>query len=717
MASNQNSKRDQEKKDKRKRTVVYSTKKIQEILDSMNSGYEPDMTPFFENDIDFRDANVPFEMTEWEKEEWLKCSLDPEYFIANYVKFQTDYGYKTVKLREYQKKMVHLMGDEDWNSDLETFVPKSRYNIIMCSRQMGKTTTVCSVFLHYMLFHVERNLFITANKGTTATEIVNKLTEMLKGLPFWLKPGIIKKNQSSLKFDNGCYMLSAAASKTPATSFTIHFMYVDEAALIANNIIDDYWKSVFPTLSSSKVSKIVLTSTPRGRQNLFYRLWEGSQQCKNSFKNLRADWWENPDHDEAWAEQQKADFGEEEFAQEFELQWDVAVSKLIRGTDNQFMNRIRKEYVNVDIPSVPKEYCDNFYWHPSFDPNSIDNKWKRFVIIGDTAEGKAIQISGKNTTDYNVLQIFEMQLMPYHRILKNMRDKKIDITDCFRFRQVGVYMDNLTDEETMGKAAKYLVYYVFRSGSKIMGSYLDNTRILIEMNFNGKNFLNKFMDDDHWYEEIVFKTHHTKPVPGKYMKKSFGFKTTTGGKGIGKAYFCENGAKMITDRRVIVSHYNKNENLSTLAQLNAFDKIRKSNNSDYFIYGGVGLHDDLAYSVLNCSRVVEIEEYKEWIEDYFTTGIEKDSNWQKVAMLLRKSVEKDEGSMTDKEFSDMYTGGGVTPYNNFNRQTMNYPTFNQGVLNGQTYGTLMRGGLLSKGGIQNPYLGKGVVNPYLNRNR
>ena len=717
MASNQNSKRDQEKKDKRKRTVVYSTKKIQEILDSMNSGYEPDMTPFFENDIDFRDANVPFEMTEWEKEEWLKCSLDPEYFIANYVKFQTDYGYKTVKLREYQKKMVHLMGDEDWNSDLETFVPKSRYNIIMCSRQMGKTTTVCSVFLHYMLFHVERNLFITANKGTTATEIVNKLTEMLKGLPFWLKPGIIKKNQSSLKFDNGCYMLSAAASKTPATSFTIHFMYVDEAALIANNIIDDYWKSVFPTLSSSKVSKIVLTSTPRGRQNLFYRLWEGSQQCKNSFKNLRADWWENPDHDEAWAEQQKADFGEEEFAQEFELQWDVAASKLIRGTDNQFMNRIRKEYVNVDIPSVPKEYCDNFYWHPSFDPNSIDNKWKRFVIIGDTAEGKAIQISGKNTTDYNVLQIFEMQLMPYHRILKNMRDKKIDITDCFRFRQVGVYMDNLTDEETMGRAAKYLVYYVFRSGSKIMGSYLDNTRILIEMNFNGKNFLNKFMDDDHWYEEIVFKTHHTKPVPGKYMKKSFGFKTTTGGKGIGKAYFCENGAKMISDRRVIVSHYNKNENLSTLAQLNAFDKIRKSNNSDYFIYGGVGLHDDLAYSVLNCSRVVEIEEYKEWIEDYFMTGIEKDSNWQKVAMLLRKSVEKDEGSMTDKEFSDMYTGGGVTPYNNFNRQTMNYPTFNQGVLNGQTYGTLMRGGLLSKGGMQNPYLGKGVVNPYLNRNR
>ena len=916
MASNQNSKRDQEKKDKRKRTVVYSTKKIQEILDSMNSGYEPDMTPFFENDIDFRDANVPFEMTEWEKEEWLKCSADPEYFIGKYVSFQTDKGWKPVELREYQKKFIHLVNDEHWSDEVDTFVPDNKEVICLMARQSGKcfcdnttvrlplidnvsdksvcfkevpvfelyysnikepslndiiayklrkfdfyrcksdgvvhrlvrkllyfldsqkfkgydsqekiveslgmkdtkvatvgkyntakeihrtkpfgvyrlrlvngmemdcadehlvrtmdgfkfvkdltlldfvetdsgsfeqvesvvdlgtrefmfdlsvsesdhtlltngilshnTTTVCSSLLHYLLFSVERNMCITATKGQTTLEIVNKLTEMIKRLPYFLKPGIIKKNQKSLKFDNGCYVYSAPASKSPATGFTVHFMYIDEAALIPSNIIDDYWTSVYPTLSSSKVAKIVLTSTPRGRQNLFARLWFDSEQKRNTFKNLKVEWWENPDHDEAWAEKERRNFGEEEFAQEYELQWDVAASKLIRGTDNQFMNRIRKEYVNVDIPSVPKEYCDNFYWHPSFDPNSIDNKWKRFVIIGDTAEGKAIQISGKNTTDYNVLQIFEMQLMPYHRILKNMRDKKIDITDCFRFRQVGVYMDNLTDEETMGSAAKYLVYYVFRSGSKIMGSYLDNTRILIEMNFNGKNFLNKFMDDDHWYEEIVFKTHHTKPVPGKYMKKSFGFKTTTGGKGIGKAYFCENGAKMITDRRVIVSHYNKNENLSTLAQLNAFDKIRKSNNSDYFIYGGGGLHDDLAYSVLNCSRVVEIEEYKEWIEDYFMTGIEKDSNWQKVAMLLRKSVEKDEGSMTDKEFSDMYTGGGVTPYNNFNRQTMNYPTFNQGVLNGQTYGTLMRGGLLPKGGIQNPYLGKSVVNPYLNRNR
>lgn len=704
--------KEQQKREKRKKTVVYSTAKIQEILDSMNSGYEPDMTPFFENDIEFKDANVPFELTDEEQEERLRCSVDPEYFIAKYVQFQTDYGYKTVQLREYQKKFIHLVNDEHWDDKIETFVPDNQYVISMQSRQMGKTTSICASFLHYILFHNERNMFITANKGQTTSEIINKLTEMLKRLPWFLKPGIVKKNQSSIKLDNGCYVYSSPASKSPATGFTVHFMYIDEAALIPSNIIDDYWKSVFPTLSSSKVSKIVLTSTPRGRQNLFYRLWERSEQGKNSFVTFRADWWENPEHDDAWAEQQRADFGEEEFAQEFELQWDVAASKLIRGSDNQFMNRIKKEFKTVDIPSIPRELSNCFYWHPDFDPTSIDNYKKKFVLIGDTAEGKELQINGKNTPDYNVLQIFQMELMPWFRIKRNSIDGKIKITDCFRFRQVGVYIDNFHDEGQMGTAAKYLVYHTFKSG---IGP-IDNIRILIEMNFNGKNFLEKFMDSDKWYEELVFKTHHTKPVPGKYHKKDFGFKTTSGGKGIGKSYFCEEGAKMITQRRTIISHCHQNGNLSSIAELNAFDKIRKTEKSDYFVYGGVGLHDDLAYCVLNCSRVVEIPEYSEWIENYFLTGCEKNANWFKIAHLLKVAEEKSDEVVSDKDFIKIYADGGATPFNNFNSSNMGYRQ-NQSMTYGQ---------MLNKNSISNPYLNSGslaspylqrksISNPYLNR--
>lgn len=708
MAGYLSSKKEQEKKDRRKKTVVYSSAKIEEILKSMNSGYEPDMTPFFENDINFRDANVPFEMTDWEKEEWLKCSVDAEYFISTYVKFQTDHGYKNVVLREYQKNFVHLLCDEVYDEEYDEFVPENQSIVGLMSRQLGKTTSTCGSFAWYMLFHNERNLFITANKGQTTSEIVNKLTEMVARLPYFLKPGIVKKNQHSLKFDNGCYLYSAPASKSPATGFTIHFMYIDEAALIPSNIIDDYWKSVYPTLSSSKISKIVLTSTPRGRQNLFYRLYDGGLNRRNSFKTIRADWWENPDHDEEWERKTKADFGEEEFAQEFELQWDVAASKLVRGTDSQFMNRIRQTFKTVDISDIPVELCNCFLWHPNFDPTSQDNYKKHFVIIGDTAEGKELQISGKNKSDYNVLQIFEMELMPAHRILKNALDKNISITDCFRFRQVGVYADNLHDMEQMGKACRYLIYNTWKNG---IGK-IDNTRILIEMNFNGKNFLKQIMDSDYWYEELVFKTHHTQPVPGKYTKREFGFKTTAGGKGIGKSYFCEEGAKMITQRRTIISQYHKDDNLCTIAELNAFDKIRKTNNSDYFVYGGVGLHDDLAYSVLNCSRVVEIPEYRDWMDEYFNNYLDpQNRNWKKVAEILKKAVQKDDEGMSDNDFSTIYTNGIPTQGNNF---AINNKHFNLGE------------GMLSKRPsvnpylnktIQNPYLQKKVTNPYLQKNR
>lgn len=198
MASNQNSKRDQEKKDKRKRTVVYSTKKIQEILDSMNSGYEPDMTPFFENDIDFRDANVPFEMTEWEKEEWLKCSLDPEYFISKYVSFQTDKGWKPVELREYQKKFIHLVNDEHWSDEVDTFVPDNKEVICLMARQSGKcfcdNTTIRLPFVDLSeIYKTKRNLSLRRWLVGKFAKFVEKNMKLFQKLKDFVAKNVVIK--------------------------------------------------------------------------------------------------------------------------------------------------------------------------------------------------------------------------------------------------------------------------------------------------------------------------------------------------------------------------------------------------------------------------------------------------------------------------------------------------------------------------------------------
>ncbi len=168
----------------------------------------------------------------------------------------------------------------------------------MASRQTGKTTTIAAFFAWYLCFHTDRNLLILANKQATTTEIVSKVADVFRGLPFFLKPGIREMQKLGLKLDNGCMLTSQATTKTAAIGFAIHVLYVDEFAHIPPTSIRQFWRSVYPTLSSSLISQCIISSTPDGMDNLFYELWDKSVKKKNTFYNKRVDWWEVPGHDE-----------------------------------------------------------------------------------------------------------------------------------------------------------------------------------------------------------------------------------------------------------------------------------------------------------------------------------------------------------------------------------------------------------------------------------
>lgn len=690
-----------EKEKPKKKARVYSTKIIDEIMNDRKQGYITDETPFFEGEVEFRAADLLFQLTEAEKEEWQACAINPIYFIEKYCRFMTDKGRRTVSLREYQKRFIHLIGDEIWDDELDVSLPLSRFCIALMSRQMGKTTTVAAYFCWYMCFHKDRNLAVVANKEKTAKEIVSKMIDVFKGLPFFLRPGIINKSVTALKLDNGCYMYCAATSKTPATGDTIHVMYIDEAALIPNNIMDDFWASVYPTLSASKVSQIILTSTPRGRQNLFYRLWDGSKKKMNSFKNIRVDWWEHPDHDEAWAEEQRRNFTPELFAQEFELQFDVDASKLVRGKDFKFMHRIQKEYVRRDIECMPKKLCEHTWWHPDFDPTSIftDVINSRFLMVLDTAEGKEEGTAGRTDSDYNIIQIFKVELMNPRKVQEFAIDRKIKIEDCFRYRQVGVYMDNDNDENEMVKTLKYLVYDVFHAGT----GPIDNVRVLIEMNFNGSNVLNKLIDHYNWYEALVPKTYWVKPVPGQVTRKKPGFKMTGGSRG--KAYYCELGAKMITKKQIIVNHYNPTDEMCSIAELNAFGKVKKGQS---FTYEGIALHDDLAITILNVSRAVEMEEVQIWLQDYFD-HMPMSRRKLGIAKILKIASEAMAAeSNSEGMFDALYRNHSPQPSQGYQGGGYNVQQMNPYIGRGGTNPYIGRG-------VNNPYIGKATSNPYTGR--
>ena len=268
--------------------MVFTTKLVDESTDKINDGIvvKRYQNPWLKSEIGLRRSGVAFRMTPDEQQKYVRCALDINYFVEEYCRVKREDGsVGPIFLRDYQKEI------------LNNFV-NSRFNILMASRQVGKTISAAIFMLHKILFDNDKNIMIVANKGDTAVEIVDKIKSIYSLLPFFLKPGIKTWNQKSLTFENGCRIKTSARTKTPAIGFTIDVLYLDEFAHIPSNIIEPYYTAAFPTTAAVQNSKIIITSTPNG-MNLFHKLLtdaerpEGDPQ-KNNYKAMRVYWYQVP---------------------------------------------------------------------------------------------------------------------------------------------------------------------------------------------------------------------------------------------------------------------------------------------------------------------------------------------------------------------------------------------------------------------------------------
>ncbi len=274
--------------EQQEKQMVFTTRLVDEATDKINDGIviKRYQNPWLKSEVGLRRAGVTFKMSADEQQEYIRCALDVHYFVEKYCKVKREDGsIGNILLRDYQKEI------------LDNFV-NSRFNILMASRQVGKTISSAIFMLHKILFDNDKNIMIVANKGDTAVEIVDKIKSIYTLLPFFLKPGIKTWNQKSLTFENGCRIKTSARTKTPAIGFTIDVLYLDEFAHIPSNIIEPYYTAAFPTTAAVQNSKIIITSTPNG-MNLFHRLLtdaerpEGDPQ-KNNYKAMRVYWYQVP---------------------------------------------------------------------------------------------------------------------------------------------------------------------------------------------------------------------------------------------------------------------------------------------------------------------------------------------------------------------------------------------------------------------------------------
>lgn len=608
-------------------TTIWNSQLVQQSLEKLRMGIPTDLTCFHMGDIELKTGNLLYQLTHEEIEEFHNCSRDIVYFVEKYCRFLTDTGRRVVKLRDYQKKILRALASETWNEKTEDLIPQIRNLIMLQSRQSGKTTTIAAYFAWYMCFHSDRNLAILANKQTTAFEIVGKVIDVFKGLPFFLKPGIINAGAGGMKLDNGCMLTSQATTKTAQIGFTIHVLYADEFAHIQKSIARHFWRSVYPTLASSEVSQCIISSTPNGTDNVFFDIWDRSQKGMNDFMSIRVDWWEVPGHDEEWKQRMIANFGEENFAQEFGLDFNQAGSNLLlRGSDLKFLSRLEKEYVFHDLEKTDLDdlLYRNLKWDPGFDPNAeFNSKEHRFVLSIDTGEGKDEDEVKDN--DYNVCNIFRIEPKSIAQ-LKKLRKDELIIKNMFRFVQIGLYRDNIKDEENCAKVTRSIVFEQF--GEELC-------KVLIEMNFNGKHFLDKFSEHDKYDESVVLNTYHTKPIPGERTpRKKPGFKT-----GANKDFYCKLGKKLVSQRILII---NEKE---TLKEFKAFGKNKHGS------WKGLGVHDDIAMSTVNISHLFDESEYDDWLFDFLDEMEDSDIK-RYINELLEKYSENSD--MSDEAFKELY---------------------------------------------------------------
>lgn len=181
------------------------------------------------------------------------------------------------------------------------------------------TTLLTIMILWYVMFNEDKTVLIISNKEDTSEEILQRIKLAYEEIPAFLKPAVITWQGQTIKFANGSRIKISATSANSARGLSVNLLAVDECSIIDDFKADDFFKAVLPTISSSKKSKIILTSTPKGTNNYFYRVYQESLTGKSAWKSMSVPWYMIPGRDEEWRRMALSDCGGDEklFLQEY----------------------------------------------------------------------------------------------------------------------------------------------------------------------------------------------------------------------------------------------------------------------------------------------------------------------------------------------------------------------------------------------------------------
>jgi len=331
-------------------------------------------------------ANVQQSWTKKQLQEYTLCMEDPIYFIQNYVKIiSLDEGLVPFDMYSFQKEMVGTFHS-------------NRFTICKLPRQSGKSTVMVSYLLHYALFNPSVNIAILANKAATARDLLSRLQLAYEHLPKWLQQGVMSWNKGSLELENGSKILASSTSASAVRGGSYNIIFLDEFAYVPSNVAEQFFSSVYPTISSGKTTKVMIVSTPHG-MNMFYKIWTDAEEKRNTYVPIEVHWSEIPGRDEKWKKETISNTSEQQFNTEFECEFLGSINTLITA-----------KKLKVIPYREPKQS------NAGLDVHISPQQGHTYVITADVARG--------TQNDYSAFIVVDVTEMPY-RVVSKYRDNEI----------------------------------------------------------------------------------------------------------------------------------------------------------------------------------------------------------------------------------------------------------------------------------------------------
>jgi len=313
-------------------------------------------------------ANTPIEFTQEQILEFMACKNDPVYFAQKHVKIVTlDHGLMPFNPYDFQQELINNFHE-------------NRFNICKMPRQTGKSTTVISYLLHYLLFNDSVNIGILANKAATARELLGRLQTAYENVPKWMQQGVLSWNRGSLELENGSKILAASTSASAVRGMSFNILFLDEFAFVPNHIADSFFASVYPTITSGQNTKVIIVSTPHG-MNHFYRMWHDAEKSKNEYVPTDVHWSQVPGRDDVWREQTIANTSEQQFKVEFECEFLGSVDTLIAPSKLRSMVYQTPEKTNAGLDMYVDPQKEHDYVITVDVARGVNKDYSAFVVI------------------------------------------------------------------------------------------------------------------------------------------------------------------------------------------------------------------------------------------------------------------------------------------------------------------------------------------------